>query len=77
MGSEYQDIKRKRRIYTTEIIKESRESANWLFILLNICPILRGPTQNSCQKLKIYIYVEKAFSGMGEMCPKILGGYEY
>ena len=38
---------------------------------------LREPTPNFSQKLQKKKIVEKASSGMGEMCPKILGGYEY
>ena len=38
---------------------------------------LRGWTQNLSKKLQQKKNVEKASSGMGEMCPKILGGYEY
>ena len=34
-------------------------------------------TTNLSQKLQKKMFVEKAFSGMEEMCPKILGGYEY
>ena len=38
----------------------------------------KGPTPNFSQKYqKKKKSIEKASSGMGEMCPKILGGYEY
>ena len=39
--------------------------------------VLRGPTQNFGQKLQKKNFVEKASLGMGEMHPKILGGYEH
>ena len=39
--------------------------------------ILRGPTQNFGQKLPFFFFAEKTSSGMWEICPKILGGYEY
>ena len=39
---------------------------------------LRGWAQNLSKKLQQKKKnVEKASSGMGEMCPKIFGGYEY
>ena len=39
--------------------------------------VLRGPTQKFGQKLQFFLFAEKASSGMWEICPKILGGYEY
>ena len=38
---------------------------------------LRGPTQKFGQKLHFFLFAEKAPSGMWEICPKILGGYEF
>ena len=46
-------------------------------LILNLgCFILKGPTQNFRQKLQFF-FAEKASLGMWEICPKILGGYEY
>ena len=57
MGSEYQDIKLKRRIYTTEIIKESRENANWIYSFEHM-PDFKGTDPKFLSKIakkKIYI----------------------